>query len=178
MAISDDYLRALGRIAVNHSALADTVGSLALDLIGAGWIVGNIIVAPMSDSQVLQLTKTLFRFRASEATGLEQASRDFDQLVARISNASAQRNAMLHGFWLADDAAGATRPVRMNLRVSNNALRFSTKYPSSAEVHAVSDELDAAMNALLEFCGRPEVEQLRKSINPAMVDLSESEEPA
>lgn len=93
---SDDHLRAIGQITVNFSALEFALSFLVWAFLGIGQEKGEIITSRLSFRVLLQLASSLYRHRVSDPEGIAQ----FDELLARISEAGDRRNQMIHSLWM------------------------------------------------------------------------------
>jgi hypothetical protein len=138
------YLIALGRIAVNMNALESWARTSTLFILGKE-TGGFVLASSMTDnfSRVLTTLRFAFHFKVSDENHLKR----FDDLCQEFERLYAERNRYLHSVWLfAPDHSYVSR--MKNLKWPK--IDYDTQ-PDCATLNTLADKLGTAHEALFKL---------------------------
>ena len=127
--VSDEQLKAIGRITVAFSFLENTIAFFVWELLGREQRVGQIVTAGLSFNQLVNLFGSLYRHRVTDAEKIAA----LETLLKKIEQAQTERNAIVHSEWAAGES-GTTNRVRRTARASKGfQLQFRAMDVSDLE---------------------------------------------
>ncbi len=146
MTLSDDFLRALGRISANFQALEASIAFLTWSLINADQTIGQIITSQVSFNRLCDLLSSLFRYRVKEQALLEK----LEEILRKASEAEQRRNTVIHSVWMTDDVSG--EPFRLKITSKRKkGLDIHTENIDAAELNKIADFIRNVAEDMLKF---------------------------
>lgn len=137
--ISDEQLRAIGRVTVNWCLLEYVVGRVVAEMLSITQKQGRILTQPlriMQKLEVLQLLSELNAWPESERTEL-------NKVVQTIDHARQKRNLIAHGLWV-EDADGCHYLVQYGGN-KKNRLSGSLERMTIADIDAIAQSVAFAL---------------------------------
>lgn len=139
MTVSDDQLRALGRITVAYGGVELTV-SIVTGLFVQNFAVGRVLLADMGVDTMLGKLAALAREIHGDDGGLR------DDLLAFVGSARAaveRRNRVTHASWGQSPDASPGDPVsRSRYSAKKGELRFQSDIWTAADFDEIADALN------------------------------------
>lgn len=151
--LTDDHLRAIGRISVNFSRLEFGMRLCINHLLGVGQEEGLIATAQLGFRQLTTVLHQLYRHKYESDGG--QLTK-IDALAGRIVQASIARDTVIHSTWLLSVDGEA-----MGIKVPRSSKWFSPtismKTPSDLEAVAktIQDVADEVAGLIIEATEAP-----------------------
>jgi len=138
--IEDGYLRAIGEIVVNFSALESAVSEWINSLLLPDEQLGEIVTAEMSFQAKVTLASALCRYKFKDVKGLENLKK-LDKLLPRLQDAAYQRNIVVHSHW--GFKTGEIRARRSKTSAKRKTgLRFHFHETSVDELNQTADFIE------------------------------------
>jgi len=105
--VSDDHLKAIGKVTVYFSLLEQVISTLIWDLINPHeQRLGRTITVKMLFRNKIELLRKLCRYRLKD-----ERLDEFKELLTRCSAAATERNKIMHSLWGSDPKKGYVRRI-------------------------------------------------------------------
>jgi len=156
--LSDEYLRAIGRITVNFAVLERGISSCVESLISSDPKLGHIITAGLSFRSLLDLLSSLYKYRNDNPNAITK----LDKLIAQIARTGQKRDIITHSFWVID-FPGDEREEKIRGKITakrNKGLMFQVEKVSVEELNKIADEIAEVLYEVNEYFGGWEYEFL------------------
>jgi hypothetical protein len=141
--ISDDHLRAIGRITVLLEYLQSEMLFWTWELIDAGQVIGQVVTAGSSFKATVRTLGAL----GKERLRME----DHERLCALLKNAERheeRRNQIVHSIW----AGGGEAPMRLKRRASVRGLVIeSNERLTAKQIDAIADQIEQTFISVQGF---------------------------
>ncbi len=146
MPISDDHLRALGRVVVNFQSLESYISFWVLRFIGPDQAIGQMVTAQLPFGKLCVLARSLFDHKF----GTTRFEVRFTELLDRSLKLEEKRNQLFHSIWLTDDASGGVSRLKISLRLGKGLTRSSTPV-TPQDINGLADDMSKTATALVEL---------------------------
>ncbi len=152
--VSDQYLKYIGRVAVNHAVLDLTIKSLIWEFLGPKQKIGQIVTAELDFRRLLSLLSSLCRERYKDDKLIVD---EIMQLIRRAESTSGKRDKVIHSIWLAGQTSLNRAKITAKLNKGFN-LEFEKTTPSDLE--KIAEELAILSGDFSAMAKKPHVPSL------------------
>lgn len=135
----DDYLRAIGKITVAMSGLEHEMAFVIGVLISDDLRLGERITAGEPFSNLSNLMAVLFHYRVGDMA----ANMKFRELLGRMHSACEDRNNVVHGDWIFDEAPTYHMPSRFKVSKKRSSFKISADSQELPDLLEIADRLPA-----------------------------------
>jgi hypothetical protein len=136
--LTDDELRAIGRISVNFNALENVISAVVWTFVGPDPMLGVLLTAGESFDRLLSKFKQLAHYRLSEPQHLDLIS----GWLPKVRSVQQQRNRILHSAWL-EPKDRSTGIVAYKITVRGIDMDHNLHPYSARELDEIADHIDA-----------------------------------
>lgn len=143
--MTDDHLKALGRVAVNFQTMELFIATFVMGLIGPDQTIGQMVTVQLPFGKLCVLAGSLFQYKFKGTTYATK----FDELVRRGLELEAKRNQLFHSTWLTGGNPEEITRLKASLKLGKG-LEHSSPSVSPEEIHHLADE----MGGVAENIGR------------------------
>ncbi len=148
--VSPELLQAIGRVAVNFSALDLAVQQFTYALGGGGWSFapGKILTANWTLGRFLEVLDPLFR-RTDPAPDSLSA---FTTILDELRTVNAERARVFHSFWTGSDESGASQ--RFRERVKKGRFELEAGLITADDMDALARRIGDVYSRFMVFMTR------------------------
>jgi len=147
MPISDEHLRALGRVTVNFSLLEFHLGWYVSILLGEDSGTGQIVNAQLSFKTQIDLLMSLARYKIKEQIVTEQ----LEDLIRRAKDIEDRRNQLVHSAWLLKEGA-AEGVIRLKITArAKHGLKHTREEVRAANIDAFATEIQGLVGSFMLY---------------------------
>jgi hypothetical protein len=156
MALSEAFLREVGRITVNFATLELYLSFAISGLLGPDQAIGQIVTAELSFKNKLALFSSLFRHKVQvSAKNSHGALPDLESLLARLSKCEEARNQVAHSVWLVADDALREEVSRLKITSKQRrGLQHVTEPTTASQLRVIADEIRATSESIMPLLFR------------------------
>ena len=129
--LSDEHLKAIGRVVVYFSLLDEALSFRICSLIGYQNNIGNVITAELSFKQKVNLFSSLF----CHLQKTTQEPSELKSLIDRISTAEEERNKILHSLWV----VGTSSDMVIRLKATAKRRKGQSGFKAQAKPMLLQD---------------------------------------
>lgn len=148
MAVSDEVLRALGRVTVNFQFLESQVAICTWTLISPDQRVGQIVTHNLSFSKLCDVFGALVQHRTTDQALIQEMS-DF---LRRVSELEQRRNAFMHSNWATSEGRPDAGSIRLKASMDRKkGWKLGAEDLTPAAINSVADAMGSIGNDLLSF---------------------------
>ncbi len=144
--ISDEYLRAIGRITVNFSILELRLAFCVGELVGSTQRIGQLVTARLAFPQLIALLNSLYQERVKEDARREK----FLRLLRKAETAAEKRNAVVHAAW-AVDLQNPQQTMRFKIQNTKKGLRYQFEGVSVTDLNRTADLIEEVAGEISAF---------------------------
>lgn len=146
MAISDEHLKALGRIAVNFQALEQFIALLVGRMISDDQTVGRMVTTLLPFGKLCDLAGALQRHRRGNSSEQEE----FMALLSMSRELEQERNAYFHSAWGNDSQSGDVVRIKSNVR-SRKGMHHDMVDTDAAKLNDLADRMASTAKRILSY---------------------------
>jgi hypothetical protein len=148
MPISDEHLKALGRITEQFASLEFVLDRYIRVLIGLEDLeIGEMVAAQLAFKRKVDLVGSIFGYRFSNDARVDE----LDAWLVKALNVEEKRNTIVHSTW-AGTEHGPHVALRMKKSVSRkNGLRELWQGMSPELIDEIAEEIQGVVNGLMVF---------------------------
>lgn len=146
--LSNEHLRALGRVTANFEAQSMYVRMLAVALIGGDQEVGHIALASLSSRQLAEVLESLARHRLKEIGAGDVEVNQVSEWVKALRASEELRDTILHSAW-GVDSTGTVSRLKIP-RPKGKLFRLTDTPYGVADVNGAADRIGQATQELLD----------------------------
>jgi hypothetical protein len=149
MTLTDDHLRALGRVTANFGQLELLAGHFIAALISPRADVGRIITSKLSFRNTLDVLDALFR---NQFAADPDALAEFERILKQVATAEEQRNRLIHSGWVTSSDSPQSDPIRLKFTARRGrGLRADSESLTVKDIDMVADAVRASAESLIQF---------------------------
>ncbi len=149
MPLNDEFLRALGRVTANFSALEHHVSAVVAGTIGANQKIGQAVAANFSFTRSLDYLSAVCKLNADEGEDFESVG----DLLPHLAELEQRRNQIIHSAWMTPLLDPADRTVvrfKMSTR-RKSGLSHMSEETTKDDLENLADEIRETAEKLAEL---------------------------
>ncbi len=144
--MTEQHLRALGRVAVNFQALEMWITFWVIQLVGPDQKVGQMVTVQLPYGKLCVLASSLFNYRfVGTPFALE-----FEALIKQSLKLEEQRNQLFHSAWMTDDASGEISRLKRTLKLGKE-LAYNSPAMNPDEIDELADKMNQVATELCQL---------------------------
>lgn len=146
MSLNDEFLRALGRVTANFSALEFYMDFAIGGLVGHEQEIGQTVAAGLSFKNKCSMLGSLFRLRVAAAARSDATSclASLKRFLGRAQKLENRRNQIIHSAWLVGENDPPGVASRFKITSSQNSgLQHHSELIDVGVLNRFADELNA-----------------------------------
>jgi hypothetical protein len=160
--MTDEHLKALGRVAVNFQALEEYISVWVTGLIGPDQAIGQMVTVQLPFGKLCILANSLFEYKFK---GMPFATK-FEELIKHSLRLEEQRNQLFHSAWLTDDVSGETSRLKLSLKLGKG-LAHTAPPITPQEIGRLADEMKQVATGLGQLISDMTAAGLNKGVGSA-----------
>lgn len=158
--IPDEYLRAIGRIAVEWNRIEGLIEQLITRLLGREWADERclIVLTHMPMNLRLDALRSLLDLEAKRMQSTLYLQEFRTRVLPRLTDLQKRRNAMIHHRWYSKEGV-----VQKGNLTAHGSLHLTNRVVTLQEVESVHAEIFALANALFLLLNGQEIPSMSRN---------------
>lgn len=145
--VSDEMLRALGRVTVNFQLMEMMINTLTGLLISEDARIGQIITSNFSFSRVCDVFLSIVRLRAD---GHDELITEVEGLIKTASELEHKRNTLVHSCYTVGEGDGGSHRFKYTAD-RKKGWKFQSERLTPLQVHQIANEMGQLYHSLVKF---------------------------
>ncbi|MDP1744989.1 MAG: hypothetical protein Q8L90_05390 [Bacteroidota bacterium] len=144
--MTDEYLKQIGRVAVNFSSLEIYLTFSIWELISEDQDLGKAITSGMSFNSLSNMFAAICKIKINGSKELNEC----EEVTKRINEVNVRRNQIMHSNWLTDE--GTSKVSRLKIKADGyKGIKLTNEYISVEEIQKLADEIKLLAKDVMEL---------------------------